>query len=208
MSDADPPVVFKKPSRPKGNVRKRAAEAPPEQGDGDPAGGSGPSGSLEMMRELQRQRQRVKGVTLEARGLADAVDEALAAEGKGEAEANHSLDATFTSQTEGGEVDQNMLKYIEEQMQRSGAPAGDGLAAQSASHSAPLDPEEEGLYALRLSLRDKRHDPVPARRLPGAVLEPARSLPSPGTTSPRGASTPPPTGASAYLRSGRQHAHR
>ena len=54
--------------------------------------------SLELMRELQRQRQRSKGVTLEPRGDQD-LEAAAAA---GEAEADHSLDSTFTSQTDGG----------------------------------------------------------------------------------------------------------
>ena len=55
-----------------------------------------------MMRELQRQRQRAKGVTLEVRAMADAVAEALAAGGAEATE--HGLESTFTSQTDSGEV--------------------------------------------------------------------------------------------------------
>ena len=98
------------------------------------------STSLETMRELQRQRQRVRGVTLEPKGTLDAVDEVLANE-KAPASIDHSLDMNFTTQADAGDIDQNMLRYIEEQM--NGGGGGDGSAEQQASQ---LDPEEAELY--------------------------------------------------------------
>ena len=85
-------VVFKKPSR-RGNVRKRE-RTDDEAAAAEDEGASGASTSLEMMRELQKQRQRAKGVTLEARGVGDEVDEALAAGGE---TTEHGLESTFTS---------------------------------------------------------------------------------------------------------------
>ncbi len=104
--------------------------------------------SLEMVRELQRQRQRAKGVTLEVKGMADAVDEALAAGGAEATE--HGLESTFTSQTDSGEVDPNMLKYIEEQMHGGG---GDGGGAAAGASVPTLDPEEAELYVVPAHLR-------------------------------------------------------
>ena len=144
--DDAPVPVFKKPAR-RGNARKRERA---DDDDADAAGGaaaadgaaSSSSVSLEMMRELQRQRQRSKGVTLEATGVGDAVDEALAAGGADMTE--HGLESTFTSQTDSGEVDPNMLRYIEEQMHGGGDGSGGGGGGPSA---APiLDPEEAALY--------------------------------------------------------------
>uniref|UniRef100_A0A7S2IGY0 Uncharacterized protein n=1 Tax=Haptolina brevifila TaxID=156173 RepID=A0A7S2IGY0_9EUKA len=136
------PVVFKKPSRPRGNVRKRE-----HSGDDDDAAVADADGttshSLEMMRELQRQRQRAKGVTLEAKGVGEAVDEALAIGGAAnETPDAHGLESTFTSQTDSGEVDPSMLKYIEEQMQGGGGAGADSGAAPRGA----LDPEEAELY--------------------------------------------------------------
>ena len=134
---AEPVVVFKKPSRPKGGgkIRKRALSPPPEAEDA--AAGGSSVGTLEMMREMQRQRQRAKGVVLEAKGIGDEVDEALATAADDEPQGG--LDSTFTSQADSGEVDQNMLKYIEEQMQGGGE--------KSAQPPKPaLDAEEEALY--------------------------------------------------------------
>ena len=78
-----------------------------------------PRRPFELMRELQKQRQRAKGVTLAAKGMLDEVDEALASEGRGRRRRLWP-DSTFTSQTDSGEIDHNMLKYIEEQMQGGG----------------------------------------------------------------------------------------
>ena len=72
------------------------------------------------MRELQKQRQRARGVTLEAKGVDEEAD-ALADGAAVEEKVDHSLDSTFTSQVDSGEVDPNMLKYIEEQMHRDAA---------------------------------------------------------------------------------------
>jgi len=104
--------------------------------------------SLEMMRELQRQRQRAKGVTLEVRAMADAVAEALAAGGAEATE--HGLESTFTSQTDSGEVDPSMLKYIEEQMRSGG---GESSGAAAGASLATLDPEEAELYVVPAHLR-------------------------------------------------------
>lgn len=118
-------VRFKKPVRPKGGMRKRVATS----GSAAP-----PGASLEIVRELQRQRHRVKGVVLEAKRLGDAVQEALAVPTNDD---HLKLESTFTSQTESaGEVDHSMLRYIEEQMQP-------GSHIQQA---APELDEEDGLY--------------------------------------------------------------
>ena len=103
------------------------------------------SDSLEMMRELQQQRRRAKGVTLEPKAVLDEVEEALAAGAAAEdgGANNHGLDSTFTSQADSGEVDPNMLKYIEEQMNGGdGDPSKDGEKARS----GVLDAEEAELY--------------------------------------------------------------
>ena len=163
-------VSFKKPSsRPRGNVRKRERSGDDEEASS--AAPDGPrwqtphkqppacactlaghracsrrpcvcSISLEMMRELQRQRQRAKGVSLEVKGIGEAVDEALAGAG-GVEETDHGLESTFTSQTDSGEVDPNMLKYIEEQMQGGGDGGGDSAAL---ARTSALDAEEAELY--------------------------------------------------------------
>ena len=103
------------------------------------------SDSLEMMRELQQQRRRAKGVTLEPKAVLDEVEEALAAGAAAEdgGANNHGLDSTFTSQADSGEVDPNMLKYIEEQMNGAdGDPSKDGEKARS----GVLDAEEAEMY--------------------------------------------------------------
>lgn len=81
--------------------------------------------SLVAMRELQRQRQRSKGVTLEAKG--EGGSEAPAEQD--ESGAGAGLDSTFTAQVDEGEVDPNMLRYIEEQMRKGGGEEGAGGAA-------------------------------------------------------------------------------
>ena len=144
-SDAPSEAVFRKPSRgARGNARQKrvredddaSSSAAADTGDG----GDGPASSLEMMRELQRQRQRARGVTLEAKGVADDVEAVLAAGGAdAEPAAEQGLASTFTTQTDSGEVDPNMLRYIEEQMQQQGG-GGD------MSGGGVLDPEEAELY--------------------------------------------------------------
>lgn len=131
----EPAPVFKKPAR-RANVRKRALH------EEESTSAEGEATSLEMMRELQRQRQRAKGVTLEARGMLDEVDEALATASAADAAADGGLDSTFTSQTDSGEIDHNMLKYIEEQMQGGGEQDG----GAGAKRAGLLDPEEAELY--------------------------------------------------------------
>ena len=104
------------------------------------------------MRELQRQRQRSKGVTLEPRGDQD-LEAAAAA---GEAEADHSLDSTFTSQTDGGgEVDPNMLRYIEEQMRKEGGGGGGGSSGGGGDAAAVTAADEDGLYVTPDHLQER-----------------------------------------------------
>ena len=148
-------AVFKKPAR-RNNIRKRERDTDAgggdggDGGDGDDVGDSGGAvtgSSLELMRELQRQRQRARGVTLEPKAALDDVDEALATGGRADApDAAAALDSTFTSQTDSGAVDPNMLKYIEEQMQGGGGGGGGGSAGEGGGRAALLDPEEAELY--------------------------------------------------------------
>ena len=151
MSDAPAPV-FKKPSARK-NFRKRKVDEEEPADDAGTAAGGGPSNSLELMRELQRQRQRSKGVTLEPRGDQD-LEAAAAA---GEAEADHSLDSTFTSQTDGGgEVDPNMLRYIEEQMRKEGGGGGGGSSGGGGGDAAAAAAaDEDGLYVTPDHLQER-----------------------------------------------------
>lgn len=140
----DEAIVFKKPAR-KANMRKRKAESGPAEG-GETADGPGcaspfptplsaghlfspsqhvcchRSMSLELVKELQRQRQRSKGVTLELKGT----EGVAAEEAEGEEGRDLSLATTFTAQTDAGEVDPNMLKYIEEQMEKEEGSGGAG----------------------------------------------------------------------------------
>ena len=155
MSDAPPEdaaPVFKKPSARK-NFRKRKVDEEEPADDAATAAGGGPSNSLELMRELQRQRQRSKGVTLEPRGDQD-LEAAAAA---GEAEADHSLDSTFTSQTDGGgEVDPNMLRYIEEQMRKEGGGGGGGSSGGGGGDAAAAAAaDEDGLYVTPDHLQER-----------------------------------------------------
>lgn len=189
MADAEPQeaaasVVFKKPAR-KNNIRKRKADddaAVDESSEGGPrcADTASPTASptrmpddprmpayprvsphrrrsvsLELMKELQRQRQRAKGVTLEPKG--DAAEAAAGAED--EEGQDLSLDTTFTAQTDAGEVDPNMLKYIEEQMQK------EEDAPKRASSA--FDADDEELFATPAHLK-KRHE---SASLPAAALE-------------------------------------
>eukprot|EP00965_Chrysotila_dentata_P106674 3523511-Pleurochrysis_carterae.AAC.2 len=96
---------------------------------------------LVVMRELQRQRQRTRGVTLEPKGGQEAD------EPQDTAEDDHGLESTFTAQSDAGEVDPNMLKYIEEQMRKDEA---DGAAA-----AKPAD-DEDGLYVTPAHLQGAR----------------------------------------------------
>lgn len=90
------------------------------------------------MRELQRQRGRANGVTLETSTTHDAEAEP-ADDAPGIMEAG--LESNFTTQADSGDIDQNMLKYIEEQMQGGG---GGGGGADERAES--LNPEEAQLY--------------------------------------------------------------
>jgi len=139
--------VFKKAARGKANMRKRdrPAAEDDEGGSADAAdAGATSTSSLSLMRELQKQRQRAKGVTLEVKS---AVEEGEAA-GEAEDAEDHGLENTFTAQKDGGEVDPNMLKYIEEQMQRQGGEGGDRPAG------GPVD-DEDGLYVTPAHLIGK-----------------------------------------------------
>lgn len=135
LDAAAPPVAtFKKPAR-KANIRKREREDEDEDGGGE--GGGAKTTSLGLMRELQRQRQRAKGVTLEVKNSSG---EAGGEEGEEDGAADHGLESTFTAQTEGGEADPNMLKYIEEQMRREQLDSAAGGAGAAAN-------DEDGLFS-------------------------------------------------------------
>ena len=100
------------------------------------------------MRELQQQRQRSKGVTLEPRG-----DQDLEAAAAG---LERSLDSTFTSQTDGGgEVDPNMLRYIEEQMRKEGGGGGGGGWWRRRRAAAAAATDEDGLYVTPDHLQER-----------------------------------------------------
>ena len=90
-------------------------------------------------------RQRAKGVTLEVKNTSEAQGE----EGEEAAAAaeDHGLDSTFTSQKDGGEVDTNMMKYIEEQMQKQGG--------SSAAEVRATPDDEDGLYTTPAHLIGK-----------------------------------------------------
>ncbi|KAL3918080.1 MAG: hypothetical protein SGPRY_006148 [Prymnesium sp.] len=98
--------------------------------------------SISLMRELQRQRQRAKGVTLDVKCSTETEEIA-----EGEDTEDHGLENTFTAQTEGGDVDPNMLKYIEEQMARQG---GEGERPAGA-----VADEEDELYTTPAHLLGK-----------------------------------------------------
>lgn len=143
-------------SKPKGgrSFRKRKVDAD----ESDAVGSAAPEqaepeqlSSLQAMRELQRQRQRQRGVTLEAKGELD-IDEQVGRDGVANEEPGDVaavLDATFTQQTEAGDVDPNMLKYIEEAM--GTRQDGDG---DEAAGGAPDDDEDE-LYTTPAFLQPK-----------------------------------------------------
>jgi len=99
------------------SFRKRKAAAAFDAGEAAPAPEveAEAVATVHAMRALQKQRQRHRGVTLEAKGELDLEDQV----GREDAEPGDVaavLDATFTQQTEGGDVDPNMLRYIEEEM--------------------------------------------------------------------------------------------
>ena len=75
------------------------------------------------MRELQRQRQRTKGVALDIRAEGGAAEEGGGEEGGDAGDGGAGLDSTFTAQADASEVDPNMLRYIEEQMKNGDSAA-------------------------------------------------------------------------------------
>lgn len=92
---------------------------------------------------MQRQRVRAKGVTLDPSAIGGSgKDEA--AEDAEEAAGDGGLDSTFTTQADSGEIDHNMLKYIEEQMHGEGGASGD--ASGNAAADVALSAEEAELY--------------------------------------------------------------
>lgn len=101
------------------------------------------SASLEMMKELQRQRKREKGISLELKGT-DGDAEKLNPD---EEARDLNLDSTFTAQTDAGEVDPNMLKYIEEQMEKG----EDGATKRNAAFVA----DDEELFATPAHLKER-----------------------------------------------------
>lgn len=139
MSDeAGEEAVFKRPSG-RGSFRKRRAADEPST-DAAPALDPESSASLLAMRALQRGRQRARGVALEAKGELDLEDQLGADVEEAPGDVAAVLTNTFTQQTEGGDVDPNMLRYIEEAMGTGGA-AGDGPSAADA-----FDDEDAELY--------------------------------------------------------------
>jgi hypothetical protein len=102
------------------------------------------SASLEMMKELQRQRKREKGVSLELQGPDGEAVEQLDPDDETR---DYNLDSTFTAQTDAGEVDPNMLKYIEEQMEKGedGAP----------KRNTAFDADDEELFATPAHLKER-----------------------------------------------------
>jgi len=139
MENDDEPVLMK--PRPAGARSFRKRPAPSDLGAEDsPVAEAGASTSLQAMRTLQRNRQRACGVTLEAKGEVDPEEQAGAEPGEEEpGDVAAVLDATFTQQTEGGDVDPNMLRYIEEAM-------GKDPSAEGGSAADALDDEEAELY--------------------------------------------------------------
>lgn len=99
--------------------------------------------SLEVMKELQRQRHRSKGVTLDPKGGTEL--EAPPEDADEQSQGTHNLSSTFTAQTEAGEVDPKMLQYIEEQMRKEEG-AQETLAPS-------VDPDEEELYTTAAHLQ-------------------------------------------------------
>ena len=134
--DPEDAPVFKKPSR-KANIRKR--ERAEEAAEDGPSVGATTS-SLEVMRELQRQRQRAKGVNLDPTTNNTAEEAVVEAADEG-VSATQGLEVAFTSQADTGDIDQNMLNYIEEQMQ-----GGSQQADAGAQGGGVLDAEEAELY--------------------------------------------------------------
>lgn len=107
------------------------------------------SASLEMMKELQRQRKREKGVSLELKGTDGEAVEELDPDDETR---DLNLDNTFTAQTDAGEVDPNMLKYIEEQMEKGedGAP----------KRNTAFDADDEELFATPAHLKERMKSDV------------------------------------------------
>ena len=99
------------------------------------------------MKELQRQRKREKGVTLELKGTDGAPVEKLDPDDEAR---DMNLDNTFTAQTDAGEVDPNMLKYIEEQMEK-----GEDGAPKRAN---AFDADDEELFATPAHLKRMKSD--------------------------------------------------
>ena len=150
-------IAFKKPVR-RNTMRKRERPAEEESEpkveqpvDGD--GAAGTSNTISLMMELQKQRKRSHGLSMEPTETLDEVEEALAAEkAEAAAAADNGLDSTFTSQTDAGDIDHNMLKYIEEQMQ--GGKGGDGEGGgEAAPRATALSAEEAELYTTPAELR-------------------------------------------------------
>jgi len=98
------------------------------------------------MRELQRQRQRTKGVALDIRAEGGAAEEGGGEEGGDAGDGGAGLDSTFTAQADASEVDPNMLRYIEEQMKNGGSADG---AAEGAA-----DGDEDSLYVAPAHMRE------------------------------------------------------
>ena len=163
-------VAFKKPCR-KQNIRKRSASADADEGD---APAAADRSSIEMMRELQRQRQRAKGISLAPTGPPDAGGAAAADE---EEVKDAGLESTFTAEADAGEVDPNMLKYIEEQMRREeagGGAGGEGSGAAKGAGAVFDDPD--GLYTtpthMQAAIRARDEQENASRWLAGIVEVP------------------------------------
>mmetsp|Transcript_42384 Transcript_42384/g.137915 ORF Transcript_42384/g.137915 Transcript_42384/m.137915 type:complete len:283 (+) Transcript_42384:49-897(+) len=143
--EAAPAPTFKKPRRP-ANIRKRGASEAEADADADAAPAGRPGNSLTVMRELQRQRQRTKGVALDIMAEGGAAEEGGGEEGGDAGDGGAGLDSTFTAQADASEVDPNMLRYIEEQMKNGGSADG---AAEGAA-----DGDEDSLYVAPAHMRE------------------------------------------------------
>lgn len=161
-------VIRKPKSR---SFRKRRADAEPE-----PDASLEPEAlsSLHAMRTLQRQRARARGVALDAKGeldLEDQIGGESADEEPGDVAAV--LGATFTQQTEGGDVDPNMLRYIEEAMGKdpNAKPGAPGGTADALDDEAELYKTPAFLLARKPKLSEQAADHEDAQRWLAGIEE-------------------------------------
>jgi hypothetical protein len=144
-ADEVPVPVFK--PRPGRSFRKRRAEVEPDI-EADAALEPESLASLHAMRTLQRGRQRARGVILEAKGELELEDQIGAGDDESEEPGDVAavLGATFTQQTDAGDVDPNMLRYIEEAMGKDTSKGSAGGGAGGSGGGDGVVDEEAELY--------------------------------------------------------------